>query len=65
VGYRLEADWEVFHFLRTLGKTDEEQLIRWIDRVRNSPFLEGNYTVRDATDREIQVTKVCRFLVFH
>jgi hypothetical protein len=32
---------------------------------KNSPFLEGQFTVKDSTDREIQVSATSIFLVYH
>jgi len=65
VEYRLEADWQVYHFLRALPKAEERRLVSWIGRLQDFPFLEGDFGVRDAIGRNIQVTRVGRFFVYH
>ena len=36
-----------------------------MERLKEAPFLLGSFTVHDATGREIQVSRVEAFLVFH
>jgi len=65
VNYRLSIDLEAVHFARSLKRNDADRLVRWLDRLKDSPFTTGVMTVRDKTDREIQVSRVDRFLIYH
>jgi hypothetical protein len=65
VDYELQADLEAVRFVLSLKRSDCTRLIRWMDQLKDLPFTEGQLTVLDATGREIQVSKMDKFLVYH
>jgi acyl-CoA thioesterase FadM len=65
VNYRLTVDFDALQFLFSLRKADQIRLAWWLERLRNSPFSLGQSIVVDPTGRDVQVSKVSRFRVFH
>jgi hypothetical protein len=65
VNYRLTVDFDALQFLFSLRKADQIRLAWWLERLKNSPFSLGQTVVVDPTGREVQVSKVSRFRVFH
>jgi len=65
VDYQLQMDLEAIHFLISLNRANCTHIIRWLDRLRESPFLTGHARFVDGTGREIQVSNTGRFLVSH
>jgi hypothetical protein len=65
VNYRLTVDFDALQFLFSLRKADQIRLAWWLERLRNSPFSLGQSVVVDPTGRDVQVSKVSQFRVFH
>ncbi len=65
MNYRLSIDLEVVHFVRSLKRNEADRLVRWLDHLKDSPFTTGVMATRDETDREIQVSRVDRLLIYH
>jgi hypothetical protein len=65
VNYRLSVDFDALQFLLLLGKADQGRLEWWLERLSNSPFSTGQSVVVDPDGRDVQVSRVDRFRVFH
>jgi hypothetical protein len=65
VNYRLTVEFDALQFLFALRKADQIRLAWWMERLRNSPFSAGQSIVIDSTGRDIQVSKVYHFRIFH
>jgi hypothetical protein len=65
VNYRLTVDFDALQFLFSLRKADQIRLAWWLERLRNSPFSSGQSVVVDPTGRDVQVSRVSRFRIFH
>ena len=65
MNYRLTVDFDALQFLFSLRKADQIRLAWWLERLRNSPFSLGQSVVVDSTGRDVQVSKVSQFRVFH
>ena len=65
MNYRLTVDFDALQFLFSLRKADQIRLARWLERLRNSPFSLGQSVVVDPIGRNVQVSKVTDFRIFH
>lgn len=65
MNYRLTVDFDALQFLFSLRKADQIRLAWWLERLRNSPFSLGQSVVVDPTGRDVQISRVSRFRVFH
>jgi hypothetical protein len=65
VEYRLEIRFEAIQFLVSLRKIEQNRLMWWLERLRDSPFKTGQILVVDPTGRDIQVSEVAHYRVFH
>jgi hypothetical protein len=65
VNYRLTVDFDALQFLFSLRKADQIRLAWWLERLRNSPFSSGQSVVVDPTGRDVQVSRVSHFRIFH
>lgn len=63
--YNLAIDLEALRFLLSLKSVNRAKLLQWSEELKNSPFLAGQFTTFDSTQREIQVSVVSNFLVYH
>ena len=63
--YRLEIDLEVVRFLLSLRQIDGDFLVQQMDFLRQRPFSLGHSSIADDTGRDIQVSKVRNFLIYH
>jgi hypothetical protein len=61
----LAIDLEALRFLLSLKPTHRVKLLQWLDKLQNEPFRSGQLTVADAVGRDIQVSVVSIFLVYH
>jgi hypothetical protein len=51
---------EVFQYLATLKRAERERIIRWIEALPRGPLDPGDYSERDAAERNVQVKIVGR-----
>lgn len=51
---------EVFQYLATLKRSERERIIRWIEALQSKPFDPGDYSERDAVERNVQVKIIGR-----
>ena len=65
MNYQLAVEFEALQFLISLRKGDQLRLMWWLERLRNAPFSKGHVIIVDPTGREVQVSKIARFRVFH
>ena len=65
MNYRLALDLEALHFLFALSPANRSNLIRWLERLKDTPFYVGPTAITDLTGREIQVSKFSHFRVFY
>ena len=63
--YRLALDLEALRFLFALSPTNRNNLIRWLERLKDTPFSVGQTAITDFTGREIQVGKFSHFRIFY
>lgn len=56
--YHLALDLEAIRFLLSLKSSNRVNLLQKLEQLKNSPFLAGQFTVKDSTDREIQVSAI-------
>ena len=63
--YNLAIDLEVLRFLLSLKSVNRAKLLLWLEELKSSPFLAGQFTTFDSTQREIQVSVISSFLVYH
>ena len=65
MNYRLALDLEALRFLFALSTANRNSLIRWLERLKNSPFSKGQTIITDPAGREIQVGKFSHFRIFY
>jgi hypothetical protein len=65
VDYRLAVKFEAIQFLVSLRKIEQNRIMWWLERLRDSPFTTGQALVVDSTGRYIQVGNVALYRVFH
>jgi len=65
VNYGLAAQFETIQFLVSLRKIDQNRLMWWLERLQASPFTAGQAVIVDSTGRDIQISRVDRFRIFH
>jgi len=65
VDYRLAVDSEVLQLFLKLRRHERQQLLRWFERLKASPFFEGRERIVDHAGREIHVCVLPGLLVFH
>lgn len=53
--YEIFLRSEAIHALRMIRGTSRRQVSAFIDSLTTNPLLEGDYQVRDSSDREIQI----------
>jgi hypothetical protein len=65
VKYRLSVDLEDVEFLFSLRLTDRRRVMKYLERLRNFPFTEGQTKVLDSTGRDVEVSIVSSFRILH
>jgi hypothetical protein len=65
VEYGLALDLEVLRLLLSLKAANRTRLLQWLKGLKGAPFTKGQFTVLDSTDRDIEVSRVSNFLVYH
>ena len=63
--YRLAIDSEVLHFFLSLDEDEQAQILRWFGKLKALPFTRGRYTVLDSVGRDVEVSIVSSYLVYH
>ena len=63
--YNLTVDSEVLHFFLSLDEEEQAQILRWLGKLKASPFTHGRYIVPDSVGREVEVSIISNYLVYH
>jgi len=65
VDYRLSVDSEVLDFFLLLDEDEQEQVLRCFRKLKISPFTRGRYIAQDSVGRDVEVSIVSCYLVYH
>jgi hypothetical protein len=65
VAYRLWFDSEVLHFILSLDDDERGQILHWFRRLKESPFTRGRFIALDSVGRDVEVSVVSNYLVYH